>query len=185
MELSFGCRCQVCAGPQAGGADSREGQQSSDGAHSAASSQTLWQVRPTAAAPAWSTQHQLASGGVFVSAPPSGGFALQLFTHRDAAHQTQLTCRLWNLWNTCVRGCYVSFGLQNVLLTLCSLFLSKGRSFFTASSGEVQQLKKHEPVSTNAGKYLPACITLCTSVHSTVLKTKTGTFFPVSIVWQM
>lgn len=104
---SFGCRCEVCAGPQAGGADSREGQQSSDGAHSTASSQTLWQVRPTAAAPAWSTQHQLAGGGVFVSAPPSGGLALQLFTRRDAAHQTQLTCRVWNLSNTCVRGCYV------------------------------------------------------------------------------
>lgn len=151
---SFGCRCQVCAWPQAGGADSREGQQSSDGAHATASSQTLRQVRPAAAAPAWSTQHQLAGGGVFVSAPPSGGFALQLFTHRDATHQTQLTRWLWNLWNTRVRGCYASFGPQNVLLTLCSLFLSKGRLFFL-----------QPPASTNAGKYLP-------SVHSTVLKSQ-------------
>lgn len=49
---SFGCRCEVCAEPQAGGADAGEGQQSSDGAHSTATPQTLGQVRPAAAAPA-------------------------------------------------------------------------------------------------------------------------------------
>lgn len=93
--LPFACRCEVCAEPQAGGADSGEGQQGSDGAHATAASQTVRQVWPTAAAPARSTKHQLTGGGVFVSAPPSRRFALQLSPYWDAAHQTQL--RRWHL----------------------------------------------------------------------------------------
>lgn len=65
----------------------------------------------------------------------------------------------------------LSFGPQNVLLTLCSLFQVIFYSFQQRST------EKCEPVSTNAGKYLPACITLCTLfVHSTVLKSQNLNF---------
>lgn len=47
--VSFCCRCEVSAEPQAGGADSREGEQGPDGAHATESSRTLRQVRPAAA----------------------------------------------------------------------------------------------------------------------------------------
>lgn len=177
---SFGCRCEVCAGRPAGGADSGEGQQSSDGAHATASSQTLRQVRPAAAAPARSAQHQLTGGGVFVSAPPSGGFALQLFTHRDAAHQTQLTCWLWNLWNTCVRGFFWAAECPfNLAFTV-----SVKRQVIFFYSLQQRSTEKCQPVSTNAGKYLPVCMTHHKCPFNSVKKPKL-TFFPVSIVWQM
>lgn len=129
MELPFACRCEVCAEPQAGGADSGEGQQGSDGAHATAPSQTVRQVRPTAAAPARNPKHQLAGGGVFVSAPPSGRFALQLSPYWDAAHQAQLR-----------RGHLIIFILaHSVSFWPCVHCFCPKAGHFTASSTGVQE----------------------------------------------